>query len=343
MKKRNYGIDLLRIVSMLMVIALHILGAGGVRKNTELLSTKYLVACFLETAAYCCVNCYALISGYVGIDSGYKHKNLLSIWLQTVFYTLGITILFGLIGIVELDAILVIKQFFPVYSKTYWYFTAYFAVYILMPAYNCIINHLSYKELKRILITGAIVFSVIPTIMQTDIFGLQAGYSFFWLSFMYVIGAFLRKYNIQKKMTILGWLCIYFASVSIGWGWKIFCEMIGKEFYAQMLIAYSSPVILLAGIALVMLFSIFEFHDRWNCMIGVLSASSFSVYLIHVHPLIWNNMVEGSCTWMAELSTLQMAGAVLAGSIVIYMVCWLIDIPRSFLFKKYINKRISKL
>ena len=72
-RERNYGIDLLRIVSMLMVVVLHVLGQGGVLKTSTPLSIGYSVAWILEIAAYCAVNCYALISGYVGVNSKFKY------------------------------------------------------------------------------------------------------------------------------------------------------------------------------------------------------------------------------------------------------------------------------
>lgn len=37
MKERNYGIDLLRVISMIGVMALHVLGHGGVLANTKIL------------------------------------------------------------------------------------------------------------------------------------------------------------------------------------------------------------------------------------------------------------------------------------------------------------------
>ena len=63
--KRNYGIDLLRMILMLMVVILHVLGHGGVLDATTPLSAKYCVSWLIESFAYCAVNCYALISGYV--------------------------------------------------------------------------------------------------------------------------------------------------------------------------------------------------------------------------------------------------------------------------------------
>ena len=66
MKERNYGIDLLRILSMFMVVLLHLCGFGGVLSNVKPFSVNYYIAWFLEIVSYCAVDVFALISGFVG-------------------------------------------------------------------------------------------------------------------------------------------------------------------------------------------------------------------------------------------------------------------------------------
>lgn len=65
--KRNSGIDLLRIISMIMIVTLHLLGHGGILNNLEPFTSGHYSAWTLEIIAYCAVNCYALISGYVSV------------------------------------------------------------------------------------------------------------------------------------------------------------------------------------------------------------------------------------------------------------------------------------
>ena len=67
MEERNYGIDLLRIVSMMMVVLLHVLGQGGILDGSDPLTVKSETAWLLEIGAYSAVNIYAMISGYVGM------------------------------------------------------------------------------------------------------------------------------------------------------------------------------------------------------------------------------------------------------------------------------------
>lgn len=90
--KRNYGIDALRLISMLGVVALHVLGRGGVLANAA--GKKYTVCWFLECLAFCAVNCYGIISGYVCYSEEKKkfhYRKYIMMWLQVWFYCVTIT------------------------------------------------------------------------------------------------------------------------------------------------------------------------------------------------------------------------------------------------------------
>ena len=97
-QKRNYGVDALRILSMLMIAVHHITTHGGLLKSRELFSFGYDSLVFLEMTVLCAVNCYVLISGYVGVYSRHKYANLAALWLQVFLYSAGITVIFRLIN-----------------------------------------------------------------------------------------------------------------------------------------------------------------------------------------------------------------------------------------------------
>ena len=112
--KRNYGIDLLRIAAMCMVVILHIVGFGGVLTNAKTLSANYEAALFLQIATYCAVNCYALISGYVGLNSKFHYTNIVILWLRVVFYTLltlQVSSFFGFQHLLVLQLLVVFEYF----------------------------------------------------------------------------------------------------------------------------------------------------------------------------------------------------------------------------------------
>ena len=84
-QKRNYGLDLLRIFSMISIINLHInLRTGFLRANKN--DIKYKTCWRLESFSFFGVNCFGLISGIVGFNK-YKFSNLIYLWFISAFYS----------------------------------------------------------------------------------------------------------------------------------------------------------------------------------------------------------------------------------------------------------------
>ena len=201
--ERNLGIDFLKILCMLMIVVLHILGQGRVLDNTEFLSVNYTVAWLIEIGALCAVNCYALISGYVGLGAKHKYTGIAMLWLQVLFYNVVITLLVTTLrDDIPVGLSTYVKMFLPVTTKPYWYFTAYFALFFVMPCYNCMIEHMPRNQLRMILTVIVVLFSVVPTMIESDLFDLVGGYSFVWLSLLYILGGYFRKYHVLENKTL---------------------------------------------------------------------------------------------------------------------------------------------
>ena len=84
---RNHGVDLLRIIAMIMIVGLHFLGQGGVLESVSTGTAQYFTAWCAEAFFMCAVNIYALISGFVGINARRtKYSRLASLWLLVEFY-----------------------------------------------------------------------------------------------------------------------------------------------------------------------------------------------------------------------------------------------------------------
>ena len=193
--EKNYGIEWLRILSMYMVAVLHTLGQGGILGSFKQGDLSFSIAWFLETAAFGAVDCFALISGYVGYHSHFRYKKGLRLWFQTFFYTLGITIVFAIFMPEAVTNDQWIAAFFPIMKKQYWYMTAYAGLFILIPILNRAIVNLSGRELLKICIAIFLVFSLIPTLLNETVFGLGGGYSAIWLLLLYICGGFWGKYH----------------------------------------------------------------------------------------------------------------------------------------------------
>lgn len=357
---RNYGIDLLRMVSMFLVAILHTLGQGGVIGVTGAGTASYAAVWFLETAAYCAVNCYALISGYVSVKAGgapagvrdgklripgntpggtlaggrgfkpvrYRFSRLLNLWLEVTFYTVSMTAIFavafpGTVGLKE-----AVSAFFPLLSKQYWYFNAYFVLFLFMPFVDRLIEVLSKKEMQLLLGAIGLGFSILPTIANKDIFVTGKGYSGLWLICLYIIGAYVKLY--MKALPVKKWqsMGLYMVCVAVAWLWKI----VDFGQVRNLFIHYTSPLILLAAVCLLLFFRDCRFGPRSRRLIALLSPAAFGVYLIHVNPLFWEHVMKKAFVDFKTLPPAVLVLAVMATAFGIYAVGSVIDVLRIRIF-----------
>lgn len=337
-KNRNYGIDLLRIVSMFMVVILHILNKGGILDSTENQLLKSNIAWLLEAAAFCAVNCYAIISGYVMLNSKFKFSNILNLYCTVIFYTIGTTLLFDIFTDQTIGIKTYIKSLFPFAYTTYWYFTSYFCMFLFTPFLNHTIHTTTKKQATMLVVSLMIVFSVLPTVFEEDFAITNHGYSALWLSVMYILGAYIKKYNIGKSTGKLKSILCYFCCIVLTWLSKIVIERlltpaIGEIIRPDYLYQYVSPLMVLSAVSLLLFFSGLNISKIPQKLITFFSPLAFSVYLIHEEPLIVDEFIRNRFSDFGNLNVVFMVLAVLATTFIIWLSCSLIDYIRLNIFK----------
>lgn len=336
--KRNYGIDLLRIVSMFMVVLLHILGAGGMLGAAGSSVSADRVLWLIEIACYCAVNCYSIVSGWVGYKGKFKFTNIIVLWLQVFFYTFIINVVFWLMGWQEFSFASLTNTFLPVLASEYWYFTAYFVMYMFIPVLNLILEKFNKKQMGVFLIIGFVLFSLFPTLLMEDPFLFNHGYSAWWLAYLYLVGGFLNKYKLFSKGSVFDYLTYYGCLVLFTFLTKVNLEYLtpkifGEIRYNMILIDYTSPTILLCGIFLVIAFSKMKFNNFFKKIISFFAPISFGVYLIHCNYLMLGKFWNGSFAKFTNYGIIKIILYVFALAILVYLICSLIDYIRHLLFK----------
>lgn len=253
MEERNYGIDLLRIVSMMMVVLLHVLGQGGILDGSDPLTVKSETAWLLEIGAYSAVNIYAMISGYVGYGRKYKYSGLVYLYFQVLFYTVPTTIIFYIYRPELVNLKGKRELLFPFAYNTYWYFTAYFCLAFFIPFLNMMLERLDRAELKRLLFFLCLIFSILPTLFYEDFPRTSSGYSFLWLAVLYLVGGYIKKYNTtfpgKGGRKFLG----YLVCILVTWLVKVGVQYHiprgeNQPILYDYLISYTSPTIVLSGV-----------------------------------------------------------------------------------------------
>lgn len=336
---RNYGIDALRIISMMMVVVLHINSKGGML-SAQPLTASYNVALFWEIVAIGAVDIYALISGYVGYDRQKKYESFVRLWVETVFYSLLMDALF----VIFFDKnIMTLKQwvnaFTPVTSQTYWYLTAYVVVFMFMPVLNWVLRGMSKVMVAKVILIG-LVLSWWDLVSQNDIFKLNGGYSAIWIVFLYFIGGAIKKYYSEEKHKILfkrycGWIylltiCGVFAVVLVLQ--KITFDMFGKVKGDRFFVGYTAPTIVFASVVLLLFFSSIEIKQKR--IVTFIAPATFGVYLIHNHSLCAQYIMPYLFGRFLNSSFFETTIVFAVGTVLIFLFAVLIDKIRGFVFEK---------
>lgn len=329
---RNYGIDLLRLVAMFMVVILHVLGQGGIL--SEAVRTQYVMAWFLEIVSYCAVNCYAIISGYVcycDTQKIYNYKRFLSFWFQVFIYSFGITLIAFILNPNAIGIRALLLSLFPIASKQYWYASAYAGLFFVIPWINKLLQSCNQKECSRLVLMLSTVFMLYGTLANKlgDCFSLNGGYSFIWLMILYIVGAWIKKCNIQtyinKKILMTGII----GSIILTWILKI---LFVENAFANLFISYTSITIIYIAFAFVVIFSKLQLGNYIKKVIKFFSPAAFGVYLIHTHPIIWGHFMAGSFTWILHSSHWLFVIEILISALCIFICCLLIEKARLIIF-----------
>ena len=197
--KRRANFELLRVLAMLMVVALHYLSHGNLLPvRGEALTAATVTGTVAEALCIAAVNVWILISGYFLSDTGVSLKKLLRVVAEIYFYTILITLVMELTGqgsVLAGGAYGVVEYLFPISGKHYWFATAYVFMYLFSPLLNKGVLVLTRKQLKvailGLLIWFCFIKSLVPVYFATD----DYGYGFGWFMTLYLIAAYIRRYK----------------------------------------------------------------------------------------------------------------------------------------------------
>ncbi len=332
----NYGIDLLKIISTLMIIVMHIINWGGVMMGTSVGSSNYYVAWMLESICFVAVNLYGLTTGYLNVKKEIKKKSFINLWFQVVFYTVVFSGLFAIFMPSAVTSKTWIKAFIPILSNQYWYFTQYFILFLVMPYLNKLLNSLSEKNASKLILALVASLSLVSTIRNYDLFVLGSGYSAAWLITLYLIGGYIALYKNKFKLSNIKAFGIWLFCTLLTFGSKIGIDILFKfktNSYDQTgLISYTSITVLIASIIIIMKISSMDVK-RFKSPIKFIGKLTFGIYLVHVNDLVWNNIFVNAFSRFSSYNPVIMTLAIICAALSVFVISGLIEFIRKSTFK----------
>lgn len=352
MKQRNVGIDILRIVSMFFIIIGHILMQGGVLSAyfNESLQGGYYFFNTLYVLAFCGVNCFALVSGYVGWQNTFKLGKIIKLWANVVFWSVGVSLILFIYNRDFFSVKEAISMFLPLIRGRYWFFNAYFVMFMFSPLLNHIIRTLPQKTFQYFLLAVAFVFCVVPFLaLGNDVLRIQNGFEFSWLMVMYLVGGYFSKYPVIIKKPCK---CIvaFFSFTLLNFIFKYLIELVttkllGAPSHGDLFMSYTSPVAVGEAVCLLLCFSSLKVNNKKLVKsINFVTPAIFSVYIIHVHPIVFWSILKNAFTGLTEYNLLVAFMLIIAIALAIFIGCIALDYIRIIIFKILnINKLCDKL
>ena len=339
-KGRNPSFELLRIVSILMIVMSHVMNVwmGAILRDVELFSVNYFIGWWIEAYIIVAVNCFVLISGYFMSEQQFRLKRLVLLWLELVVYTAGIYLGFCGLGLTPFSPVELLKQFLPISTNSVWFVTVYFLMCCVAPFLNLAINAMSRAQHRVCILTALLIFSLWATVAGFDDFsGVNQGFSLTWFVILYLIAAYLRKHYVPNGRAWL-WmglflgtgLCLAVTKPSIAW---LTQKILGEPMLSGAFYIYNSPFTAAMSVFLFLFFANVNIKSlvagRVICFLAPLS---LGVQILHAYSYlspVWVDLLHPYTYANSPLMVPYLIFCTLA----IYVVCATIDAIRQFLFR----------
>ncbi len=338
MTKRSSNVDLFRTLAAVLVVLLHVLGYGGILTNTTPHEVKHWAARFFESLSYCAVDCFALISGYLMVNKSIKLRSIINLWFQVLFYSVLFAVAFYVFVPETRNIEELVFSVFPVMRRTWWYVSAYFALFFVIPFLNKAVENISRHTYKKFLLLVLLVVCILECVTRRDPFVIGLGYSPIWLIIVYLFGAYIRKYNLAQKISAGKSILGFFAAITVTFISEIVLYFLTERILGQprgydMLLSYTSITVFLSAVFLFLFCLNVKINSVASKIIKIFSPAALGVYLIHVHPNVFYNILSGSCANLANKPLVIMLVGVFLVTLGIFVVCSIVDLLRIQLFK----------
>lgn len=348
MEKRSSNFEMLRIISMFMIVCHHFAIYSGWEVGDGF-SLRKLFIDYFGMFGKLGVVIFVLISAYFLCEKEFKWQRVTSIYFSVISYTLFfffILLFFINKDILNFSRELVtfdyLRTFLPITFRTYWFVSPFIFMIVMSPYLNILINKLSNRDLGKVLIILTVFLSIMPTMIGVADHAFNGGDAMLFFSYLYLLGAFLKRNQAKftKKWAYLLIFILFSVVLMIS---ILIIDLINPNlewiFPPYLFAEMNSPLIL--GMAISLFLFVKNVQMPFNPVVNKLASATFGVYLIHenffVRRFLWLNLVQAKTFYSSNMLIVK---AIIA-SLVVYLMCTSIELVRQVIVKQ-LGRVISK-
>lgn len=353
-KKRDSGVEVLRILAIMMVIGLHAFNFGNYYEQAELVGGFVRIFSIgIRVLFIPAVDIFVLISGYFMVKMRFNikktYKRVFKIYVVMLFYSVALSLLSLLLGPEfhtingnkdSLD-IIIARMLLPVTSQIWWFLSHYVVMCLLAPFVNIILQNIKKNDYHILLVVTSFLMSIwfmmahmrfLDKVVTIAFFSdIQKGMNVFSFLYLYIIGGYIRLHASKNDKPKPRYL-LYALGCTIMNG-LLFTVLEKTLELDDMVLKYSNPFVILMAVMLLMYFKDLHFYSK---IINTLASTTIGVYAIHefryVRELLWNmfDFRKVDCSNMF-LNMVYIISII----VMVFGVCAIIDLLRQKLFRVF--------
>ncbi len=268
-KQRESGIELVRIIAVLMVIAVHYFGGDeGILSQNLFFSFNHVSFRIIESLCVICVNLFVIITGYFGVTKkGINIRRIVDIIVVVAFWGAASYFFNCISSGSAITTSELVKSVFPYMFGSLWYVRVYLILSLIAPFINMALLSMNRKNYTIFIVVILVLFSLLPSFVPA--FENENGYDIIHFVLIYCIGGYIRL-HLDKKPPM--WICfatwIGFSAITALF--SVYGDGLGYW-------GYDFISVVLSCIALFIMFSQIKFK---SAIINYIASLTFGIYVL---------------------------------------------------------------
>lgn len=335
-KVRESGLELYRIIVMLLIVAHHYVVNSGLMNCIESspLSLRSIFLLLFGAWGKTGINCFVLITGYFMCRSQITVSKYCRLLFEVVFYKLLFYFLFLISGYEPFSMVSFIKAIIPITSIDKGFTGCFLAFYLFIPYLNILIRHMNEHMHRMLTILCLFIYTILGTVPKFDVSFNYVS----WFAVLYFLASYFRCYPhpIFENKRIWGFVTVVMVLISsasvvmIKW----LSIALGMNISPYYFVSDSNRF--LAVVTSCAAFLYFKnLNIKYKPWINALGGATFGVLMIHANSdtmrrWLWQDLLKNVGMFDSQWLPVHAIVSVFA----VFIICASMDLVR----KKYIEK-----
>jgi putative membrane protein len=343
---RKSNIELLRIVSMFMILTHHYVVNSGIMEGFGAGSTSinYIFLALFGMWGKTGINIFIMISGYFMCRSKLTVKRYCKVLFEFLFYLFVIYFTLLFMGYEVFNASRINDLLFGIfkYANASGNFVgSFFMFYLFIPFINKYIEHLTQREFRNFILFLLFIFTILSTVFNNVfVFG-----EIFWFITVYFIGAYLKLYPPTWANSLRASRNLLIISLIVSYASVVLMIIKGQFTYTYYFVIDANKL----GAVLVSIFMFTTFKNiniGYSRFINLIAKTAFGVLLIHANSdamrrFMWRDLLHVDTFYSLPLTTLIIKSLFICCGI--FVVCSILDMIRIYLFEEPLFKNFEPI